>query len=156
MPASADVVDFSDPRCANEFRKRFHEIKAVNIIAHLFAFVSEDTVGAVAHRANHEVRKKSMQFCAGVRWASQASAAKRYSGYPEITPIFLHENVGGRFRCAKKRMLCIIDAHLFGNSELVLMTGFDFPAFLQFTQWQLVRCVAVNFVCRCENKWRFG
>src|SRR5438067_124213 len=105
VPASADVVDFTNPRRADEFHKRFHQIKAVNVIPHLFAFVSEYTIRAVAYRTDHEVRKKSVLFCAGVRGASQTASAKGNGWHSEIATIFLHENIGGCFRRAEERVL---------------------------------------------------
>src|SRR2546423_9532759 len=67
VPPSADVVNFAGARRANEFGKRFHQIKAVNIIAHLFAFVSEYTIWPAGHGTDHKVGKKSVQLGSGMR-----------------------------------------------------------------------------------------
>ena len=97
-----------------------------------------------------------MQLCAGMCWTGQAAASKRNSRHSEIAAVFLDENVGSGFGCAKERVLAAIDAHVFGDSGLVLVAGFNFPTFLQLAQWQSIRCIAVHFVGRCEDKWRFG
>ena len=44
MPAAANVINFCYPRRANEFNECFDKIEAVNVIAHLFPFVSEDPI----------------------------------------------------------------------------------------------------------------
>src|SRR5437660_2597152 len=43
--STAHVVNFRDARLIDEGSKRFHQIEAVNVIAHLFAFVAEDAIG---------------------------------------------------------------------------------------------------------------
>src|SRR5437016_12492714 len=88
-------------------------------------------------------------------WTGQAAASKRNSRHSEIAAVFLDENVGSGFGCAKERVLAAIDAHVFGDSGLVLVAGFNFPTFLQLAQWQSIRCIAVHGVGRCADKWRF-
>src|SRR2546430_7160639 len=39
---TAHVIDFRYARLINEGSKRFHQIEAMNVIAHLFALVTED------------------------------------------------------------------------------------------------------------------
>ena len=43
--ATAHVVNFRNSRFIDEGRKRFHQVEAVNVITHLFAFVAEDVIG---------------------------------------------------------------------------------------------------------------
>src|SRR5205823_8153168 len=50
---AAHVVNFRYPRLIDEGSKRFHQIEAVNVIAHLFAFVTEDAVGSADDAAFH-------------------------------------------------------------------------------------------------------
>src|SRR5438105_14274272 len=88
-------------------------------------------------------------------WTGQAAASKRNSRHSEIAAIFLDENVGSGCGCAKERVLAAIDAHVFGDSGLVLMAGFNFPTFLQLPQSQSIRCNAVHLVARFEDNWRF-
>ena len=42
---TADVVNFRYAWLINEGSKRFHQIEAVNVIAHLFALVTKDAIG---------------------------------------------------------------------------------------------------------------
>ena len=44
MPAAANIINFSNLRRANEFNECFNKIEAVDVIAHLFPFVSEGQV----------------------------------------------------------------------------------------------------------------
>src|SRR5438046_3858557 len=90
-----------------------------------------------------------------MRGTSQAAAAERDGRHSKITTVFLDENVRRCLGSAKERMFRVIDAHRFGNTRLVFMTGLDLPAFLQFPQRQTIWCVAVNFIRRSKNEWRF-
>src|SRR5437016_13439265 len=89
-------------------------------------------------------------------WTGQAAASKRNSRHSEIAAVFLDENVGSGFGCAKERVLAAIDAHVFGDSGLVLVAGFNFPTFLQLAHWQSIRCIALPSVGRSEDKWSLG
>src|SRR5947209_13214858 len=42
---AAHVINFRYARLMNEGSKRFHQIVAVNVIAHLFALITEDAIG---------------------------------------------------------------------------------------------------------------
>ena len=53
MAATADVVDLASARGADELRKRFNQIEAVNVVADLFPFVPENPVGSATHSADH-------------------------------------------------------------------------------------------------------
>src|SRR5438874_8251420 len=50
---TADVINFRDARLIDEGSKRFHQIEAVNVIAHLFALVTEDAIGAADDATLH-------------------------------------------------------------------------------------------------------
>ena len=52
-------------------------------------------------------------------------------------------------------MLCVVDAHAFGNTRLVFVSGFNFPAFFQLTQRETIWRIAINFIRRSKNEWRF-
>ena len=67
MAATADVVDLAGARGTDEFRKRFDQIEAVNVVADLFSFVAENPVRSAAHGTDHQIREKTMQLGAGVR-----------------------------------------------------------------------------------------
>src|SRR5438477_7607990 len=43
--STAHVINFRDARLIDEGSKCFHQIEAVNVIAHLFALVTEDAIG---------------------------------------------------------------------------------------------------------------
>src|SRR5439155_12084041 len=60
VPAAADVIDFAGARRPNEFRERFDEVETVDVVAHLFAFVTKDAVTPAADGANHQIRKKTV------------------------------------------------------------------------------------------------
>src|SRR5438270_13364130 len=48
-----------------------------------------------------------------------------------------------------------IDAHLLRDSRLIFVAGFNLPTFLQLTEWQTIRRIAVNLICRQEDEWGF-
>jgi hypothetical protein len=97
-----------------------------------------------------------MQLRARVRRAGQTAAAKAGGLEAEIISVFLHQHVGGNFRCAEQRVLGLVNAHRFRNAGFVFMSGSDFPALFQFHQRQAVRRVAINLVCGSENENRPG
>ena len=76
MPAAANVINFSNPRRANEFNECFDKIETVDVIPHSFPFVSEDPIRPIFYCADHQVRKETMQVCAMCR-PSETTAAKR-------------------------------------------------------------------------------
>src|ERR1700736_591236 len=96
VPASADVVNLASPRCANELRERLDEIITMNVVAHLFPFVSEHAIGTIVHGADHQIGEKSVQFSAGMGWPGKAAAAQRNGRHSEIASVFLNQNVGSR------------------------------------------------------------
>src|SRR6266566_8008060 len=93
MPAAADVINFPNARCANEFHECLDKIGAVNVVTHLFRFVSEDPIRPISYRADRQVRKKAVQLCAGLCRSSDATAAKGNCWHSEIGSIFLHQKI---------------------------------------------------------------
>src|ERR1700737_4888021 len=96
MPASADVVNLASSWRANELRERLDEIKAVNVVADLFAFVSEHAIRTIVHGADHQIGEKSVELCAGMGRPGEAAATERNSRHAEVTSVFLNKNVGSR------------------------------------------------------------
>src|SRR5439155_22660961 len=60
MPTAAEIIDFSGARLPNELRKCFNEVEAMDVIAHLFAFVTKNAIRPARHDADHQVGKKTM------------------------------------------------------------------------------------------------
>ncbi len=52
-------------------------------------------------------------------------------------------------------MLCLVDAHVFGNARLERVARLDFPAEVKFLERETIRSVAVDLVRRGENEGRF-
>ena len=154
VPAPADVIDFSGARRANEFHKCFDEIEAVDVVAHLFAFVPKNTVRPAAHGADHQIRKKTVQLSPSMRRSRKTTATERDGRHSEIAAVFLDENVRGDLRRAKERMLRVIDAHGLRNAGLIFVARLDFPAFLQLAQRKAIGRVAIDFVRGCKDQRR--
>src|SRR5947209_10596183 len=55
VPAAADVVNLARARGANELNERIDQIVAVDVVAHLFAAVTKDSIGPTRHSADHKV-----------------------------------------------------------------------------------------------------
>src|SRR4030095_10820674 len=51
VATSTDVINLSHARRPNERGERFYQVVAVNVITHLLALVTEDTIGPAANRA---------------------------------------------------------------------------------------------------------
>ena len=146
VAAAADVIDLTGTRRLDEMPKRFHQIVAVNVVADLFAFVTEHPIRLAGCGASHEVRQKTMQLGSGVSRARQATAPKTDSFHPEVAAIFLDQKIRRRFGNAKEGVLALIDAHGFRNALLPGMIRGNFPTLFQFPQRQLIWRVAVYFV----------
>src|SRR5437660_10716706 len=97
VAAAADVINFPKARRPYELGEGFHEIEAMDIVAHLFAFISKKAEGPAALCADHEIREKTVQLSAGVRRSSQANAVKTNRRHPEITSVLLYDKTGRRF-----------------------------------------------------------
>src|SRR6516162_9856013 len=69
MAAAAHVEDFTAARLEKELPESLDQIMAVDVIAHLFAAITEDAVRLPGNGAAHQVRKEAVQLGAGVRWA---------------------------------------------------------------------------------------
>src|SRR5262245_34317390 len=128
MPAATDVIHFADAWRANEFRERFNQIKAMDVVAHLFALIAEDTVWSAAHCTDHKVGKKAMQFRSSVRGPGEATGTERNCGHSKVLPVFLDENVRSDLRRAKERMLRVINAHHLGNAGARIHEPARFPS----------------------------
>src|SRR5437773_5145162 len=150
-----DVVTFSYSRLTTAGRKRFHQIEAANVIAPLFALVTDAAIGPADDATLHQVSKKPVQLSASVSWAGQTAAAKTRRRHSEIAAILLHQNIRRHFRGPKKRMLGRIDAHRFGNSRFEFVTGLDFPARFEFAQRQTIGSIAVHLIGGRKNERRF-
>src|SRR5215217_5627084 len=59
MATAPDVINLRHARRPNEGHKRLHQIETVNVVPDLLPLVTEDAVRAPAHRALHQVGKKS-------------------------------------------------------------------------------------------------
>src|ERR1041385_5073562 len=87
--------------------------------------------------------------------AGETAAAKTHGRHSEIAAVFLDEQVARGFRRPEERMLRVIDAHGFGNSRFIFVARLDLPAFLEFAQRKTIGRVAVDFVGRTKDEWRF-
>src|SRR6267378_3616093 len=105
MPAPADVIDFAGARRTNELHECFDQIEAVDVVAHLFAFVAKNAVRPAAHGADHQIGKKTVQLRSSMRRSRKTTAAERNRGHSEIAPVFLNEVVRGDLGRAKEGML---------------------------------------------------
>ena len=129
---------------------------AVNVVADLFALVAEHAIRFAGRGAFHQVGKEAVKLRAGVRGASETTAAEAHCLHAEVPPVFLDQNVRSEFRRAEERVLGLVDAHCLGNTRLKFMARGDFPTLLQFDQRQPIGTVSINFIGRGENERRFG
>jgi hypothetical protein len=74
----------------------------VEVVAHLFAVIPENDIRGISDRALHKISKKAMELRPGMSRPRKATAAEANSLHPEITPVFLHQDVGGDLGYAKK------------------------------------------------------
>src|SRR5256885_42765 len=84
---------------------------------------------------------------------SKTTTAQAASHHAEIASIFLHHNVGSDLRSTKQRVLRLINPRRLAYAVVVLGPGI-LPSRFSLNERQIVRCVAVNLVCRHMHKWR--
>ena len=156
VAAAADVIDFARARLLEKLPERIHQVVAVNVVAHLFAFVAKNAIRRAADGATHQIREKTVQFRARMRRAGETPAAETRRLHAEIIAVFLHQHVGRHLARAEQRMFRLVNAHRLGNARLIFMLRLNLPALFQFHQRQAVRRVAIDFVGGRENKNRFG
>ena len=69
----------------------------------------------------------------------KTAPAKTGGFHAEVTPIFLHQNVGRYFGSAEEAVYCLIDGHGFRNSVGGIgMVGSNLPACLVFHERKVV------------------
>ena len=134
-----------------------HEIIRMDVVPDLLSLVAVNRVRTARDRAPHQVRKKTVQFRAGMRGAGKAPSAKDARAHAEIAAILLNHDVGGNFADAKNTVLGLIDAHRFIDSVLApAMLGRKLPTPLHFNERQKVRRVAIDFIGRREDEHGLG
>src|SRR5882762_9070777 len=74
--STAHVVNFCYSRLIDEGSKRFHQIEAVNVIAHLFALVTKNAIGPADDATLHQISEKTVQLRPGMGRTSQTPATK--------------------------------------------------------------------------------
>jgi hypothetical protein len=76
----------------------------VDLIAYLFAFVSEDGVRPAPNSAMHDVGQVAVQLHGGMLQTGQAAAAEDAHRHLKVPAEFLAHHVGGHFRGAEDGM----------------------------------------------------
>src|SRR5690349_4239606 len=71
MARSAHVVNLPFTQPLVYTPERTDKVLAVDIIANLFSIVSEDGIGLAVYGTLDQIRKKSVQLCATVRWPGE-------------------------------------------------------------------------------------
>ena len=83
VAAAANVINFARARRANKRGEGVHQIGAVNVVAHLFALVTEDAIRPPGDGADHQVGQKPVQLRAGVRRPVRQPPRKQTVGIPK-------------------------------------------------------------------------
>src|SRR4029077_18133287 len=101
--AATHVVDLSHARFVNKGGKCFHQVKAVNVIAHLFALVAEDAIRPANDTAFHQVGQETVQLRSSMRRSSQATASETSGRHSKIAAVFLNQDIVSDLRGTEKR-----------------------------------------------------
>src|SRR6516164_3250050 len=96
--------------------ERVHQVKRMDVVAHLLAAISEHDVRSIGNRTFYEVSEKAVQLRPRMVGTSETTATKAGSLHTEIAPVFLDEDIGGDLRGAEQAVHCLVDAHRFVNS----------------------------------------
>lgn len=95
--AASDVVDLSGAGGFDEFPDKRGDVVGMDVVADLFALVSENLVFTSFEVALHEVTQKSVEFDSTVVGAGETAATEAAGGESEVASIFLHHDIGGDF-----------------------------------------------------------
>src|SRR2546430_2905204 len=99
--------------------------------------------------------KKAVKSDAGMRRAGEAAAAKDADVHFEVAAVFLCDQIGGGFGCAKEGVKRAVDPAIFGDAVKILGAGV-FPTRGKFDERNFVGSVAINFVGAEEKENGFG
>src|SRR5437867_3375183 len=110
LPAAAQIVDFSRPGIPDEGLERGDHINAVNLIPHLFPFVTVYRIDIARNRDAHQIRKKAVQLHARVSGTCQAASSEDPHLQTEVPAIFLGHDVRRRLGGAEQGMKAAIYA----------------------------------------------
>ena len=153
--STAEVVDFGDARGFAEFPHEAGHILAVDVVAHLLAFVAENLVFAAFEIAFHEVAEEAVEFHAGVVRAGEAAATQTAGGHVEIASVFLHHDISRNFGGSEEGVFRLVDREGFGNAMIV--SGIVvIPARVEFAEGDGIWTITVNFVRGHVDEWRLG
>src|ERR1017187_3754902 len=105
----------------------------MDVVANLFALVSEDLVFTALDVALDQIAEEAMQLDAGMVRACQATGSQTTRRHIEVAAILLNHNVRRQFRRSEQRVFTLIDGEIFGDSVLISRISV-FPTRLQFPQ----------------------
>ena len=154
-PAAAEVIDLALARRGDEPAYQLNDVVAVDVVAHLLAFVAEHLVGTAFEVALDKIAQEAVQFHAAVLGACEAAAAQRAGGHAKVAAVFLHHHVRRQLRRAKERVLGLVNAEGFLDAVSVGGVGVV-PAFLEFPKGDFVGGVAIYLVGAHVDEGRFG
>ena len=129
--AASQIIYLGDSGGFAKFPHETGDIFAVDVVAHLLAFVSKNLVFAALEIALHEIAKEAVQFDPSVVRTSEATAAQATGRHIEITSVFLHHHISRHFRGTEKRVFRLIDGEGLGNTMFVVRIGV-IPTRLEF------------------------
>ena len=95
-----------------------------------------------------------MELSAGVVRASETAASEADRWHPKVPPVLLDEHVGRNLRGTEEAVHGRVDPHRLVDA--VAVSGISVVvALFELDELELVRRVAVDFVCREEDEWGF-
>ncbi len=153
--STAEVVDFGDARGFAEFPHEAGYVLAVDVIAHLLAFVAKNLVFAAFEVAFHEVAEEAVEFYAGVVRAGEAAAAQTAGGHVEIASVLLHHHISRDLRGAEEGVFRLVDRERLRDA--VFVGGIVvLPARVEFAEGDGIWPIAVNLVRGHVDEGRLG
>ena len=152
---AAHIVNFTHAGGCEELFDESADVEGMDVVADLLARVAENFVFAAFKVAFDEVAEEAVEFDATVVGAGEAAAAEAAGGHGEIASVFLHHDIGGDFGGPEERVFGLINSEGFGDAVLVGGVGVV-PAGFKFAQWQMVGCIAVDFVGAQVHERGFG
>jgi hypothetical protein len=97
--------------------------------------IPEDLIGNSGHRALHEIRQEAVQLGARMARPRQATDLEDRRLHIKVSALFLHQYISSHLGGAEQRMLAMVNAHGFVDSQIIWMVFFNFPPLFFFDEW---------------------
>src|SRR5262249_2552854 len=111
--SAAYVINRTAARIEKKLPKGGNEIAGMEIVANLLALVADHRIGQFSDGTFDKIGQKAVELCSRVCGTGKATTTETRSMQPEISPIFLNQQVGRKLGNAEQAMERLVNTHCF-------------------------------------------